>query len=379
MKNITNMTNCVGCGTCQNVCPNKAIILSQDNKGFLCPEIDQSKCVNCEICKKMCPINNNQKDISNQVVYALKNISGEKRNRSSSGGVFCELSEYIIKQGGYVFGAIFDDGFVVCHIGTNNLAEATKFQTSKYTQSNLGDSFLQVKKLLEDSKIVLFSGTPCQIFGLNSYLKKPYENLITCDVVCHGVSSPTVFEEYKKTLENKYKSKICGINFKYKKNKQINVKIEFKNGKKYVKSNGIDSFMKLYKENYILRESCYSCKFTNLNRVSDITVGDFWGVEKSIPGFNDGKGVSLCILNTNKGKKLFQNIKKHFVIKQSDTYNCLQASLTKPPEKPQKHNEFWDYYNKSGYDKSATKYARVKFMFKIKKKLLVLMSKINLK
>lgn len=365
MKTITKQ--CCGCETCKNVCPKEAITMIEDEKGFKNPTIDEKKCLNCDLCVNKCPLNGVKKSSPFQILYAVKNKNIDTRMKSSSGGVFNALAKSIIADGGYVFGAIYDKDLNVVHYGTNDINELDKFYGSKYVQSNIGSSYKKIKELLENNKVVLFVGTPCQVFGLIKFLNKEYENLITCDFVCHGVPSQKIFNDYKKTMEEKYKSKLTSINFRYKNNRDIsNIKLQFENGKEYIKHNSMDRYYKLFLNNYILREYCFNCRFSNLNRVSDITIGDFWNIEKHFEDFDDHKGVSLCLINSNKGKRIFKKSIDNFDLKLTSVKKGLQHNLTSPTEKVKDYDDFWNYYNINGYSKAAKKYAPISLKVRIK-------------
>lgn len=373
MKTITKQ--CCGCETCKNVCPNEAIAMNEDNKGFNNPIIDEKKCLNCDLCVNKCPLNGIKKCSPFQILYAVKNKNIDTRMKSSSGGVFNALAKSIIEDGGNVFGVIYDKDLNAVHYGTNDINELDKFYGSKYVQSNIGSSYKKIKELLQNNKAVLFVGTPCQVFGLIKFLNKEYENLITCDFVCHGVPSQKVFNDYKKTIEEKYKSKITSINFRYKNNRDIsNIKLQFENGKEYIKHNSMDSYYKLFLNNYIIREYCFSCRFSNLNRVSDITIGDFWNIEKHFEKFDDHKGVSLCLINSNKGKSIFEKSIDNFDFKLTSVEKGLQHNLTSPTEKVKDYEDFWNYYNINGYNKAAKKYAPISLKVRIKEVLFIILN-----
>ncbi len=311
----------------------------------------------------------------NKPVYALKNKDSDIRLKSSSGGVSHELAKHVIANKGYVFGVVYNEKMEVIHYGTNILSELDLFYGSKYVQSNLNNSYKQIEELLKEDKLVLFIGTPCQVYGLTKFLKEPYENLLTCDFVCHGVPKPKVFSDYKKEMEKKFKSKITEINFRYKDSRDVsNILLRFKNGKKYIRHNSLDRYYKLFLNSLSICERCFSCSFSNLNRVSDITIGDFWGIEKSIKNFDDYKGVSLCIINTEKGNQIFNNIKNKFDVAVNDLEHCLQPNLVRPTPKNKDYDDFWECYNKYGYEVASKKYATISLKVKIKNMLFKLLN-----
>ena len=348
---------CTGCMACKNICPVDAIAFEYNEKGFLYPKIDKEKCIECGVCEKTCPmLNKEKKEEPTQEIYAAKNKNMDIRLGSSSGGLFHELTDIVLNRNGYVCGAIFDDSFNVIHEITNSHETRNKMQTAKYVQSRINDIYKKVEEMIKENKEVLFSGTPCQVDGLYKYLSTKNiitDKLITCDIVCHGCPSPKVFEEYLKDIEEKYKSKIKSINFRHKENDYTqNIKIEFENGQTYINStSGGDYYYRLFSYDYMLRESCYNCNYTNMNRVGDITIGDFWGIEKVDDSFSDNKGVSLVIINSNKGKELFNEVKDKFeVLFVEDKEKCLQHNLKNPTAIPNNYDSIWKAYYEKGFE-----------------------------
>ncbi len=354
-----NYEKCTGCMACIDSCPVSAISLETSKKGFIYPKIDNDICIKCGLCDKICKtILSNNKKINNTLIpikiYAAKNKNESIRNRSSSGGVFYELTELILKNDGYVCGAIYNDRFEVEHVLTNDRKIRDKMQGSKYVQSNMYKLYEKIEEKLKQNKKVLFSGTPCEVAGVYKFLRCKnvcLDELYTCDIICHGVPSPKIFSDYLKDLENKYNSKIVDINFRYKENNYTqNIKIEFENGENYI-SNYFkgDYFYNLFLKDYILRDSCYRCDYANMNRISDITIGDFWGIEKSIDNFDDKRGVSLVFINTDKGNGIFSKISDKFNLIESKEEDCMQNNLKRPCRIPQNYNKMWKTYIEKGY------------------------------
>ena len=297
---------CTGCGACYNTCPMNAITMQSDNYGFYKPIIDTEKCINCELCKRVCPQNNYKSaNYKEPISFAFQNKNKQQLYKSASGGAFAFFAQEIINNGGIVYGVVWDKNIVACHTRTDNLIDLEKMYSSKYVQSNTKDTFKQAKKDLKNGKIVLFSGVPCQIAGLRSYLKDNYTNLITVELICHGVQSPLLLEKYKEEfLKNKPNEKILNINFRSK-------KIGWFWGNCYTT---IETSKKTYNlpDNYYaklmdltMNESCFSCKFTGFPRVADITIGDFWGVNEYDSSLYDKKGLSIIFINNKKGKEFF--------------------------------------------------------------------------
>lgn len=346
LKELPYKPDCTGCSTCKNICPQKCISMVEDNEGFIYPEVDYSKCTNCNICKNTCPRNNNIESHPHQNAFAVKNKNINTREASSSGGVFTELAKYVLDNSGIVFGASYNDIMEVEHIMVDSLKDLKKLQGSKYVQSNIGTILIKVKEQLENNKLVLFSGVPCQIQGLKQFLKIDYSNLICVDVVCHGVPSPKVFRNYlnKVALENN--SKITNLSFRNKDNgwKNYNLKTTFEN--KLIKNVifSDDIYMKGFLKNLYLRPSCNSCIANNFRSGSDITLGDYWGIEKIEKDFDDDKGVSLVLLNTQAGEKIFNKISDNFDILKSDINFAIKnnPSIVKCWDSNKNRQNFFD-------------------------------------
>lgn len=305
--------NCTGCMSCLATCPHSAISVGQNEEGFYVPIIDELKCTNCELCKKTCPQNQITDEIENEkaepVVYAAVG-SNELAQKSSSGGLFSILSEYILEKNGYICGAAFSTDFKKAeHIIVDNIKDLAKLRTSKYLQSNVGNIYIKIKELLENNNYVLFSGTPCQVSGLKSYLKKDYEKLLTIDIVCHGTPSPKVWEKYlEKITEGK---DVIYANFRHKvKNWTPVLRVECADGSSFNEDSLVNIYFKSFLNDLICNKACGVCKYTNLNRTGDFTLGDFWGVEKRSKQFESNNGVSLVLLNNEKSKKIFNEISK---------------------------------------------------------------------
>ncbi len=301
--------NCTGCGACYAVCPQNAIEMKKSSEGFLSPVIDHSKCIECKICAKTCPAMNECKDKNTETpeCFAVK-ADDDIRMKSSSGGVFTLLANNVFSRGGVVCGAAFTDDFHVEHIIIRSPEQMYKLRGSKYVQSSCHGVFRELKKLLDDGTPVLFSGCPCQVAGLKAFLKKHYKNLITMDIVCHGVPSPAAFEKYLEETcdisdikEFRFRIKSAGYNC-------LNLEIIYKDGTSQLRCIETDPYEQCFHGSVMLRESCYNCKFAELPRRGDITAGDFWGISQFDNTINDGKGVSLMLVNNKKTKALLENI-----------------------------------------------------------------------
>lgn len=372
--------DCTGCGACSNICPKNCINMIADNNGFLYPQINNDKCVNCSLCEKTCPVLNKEvkENPVDVICYAAKTNDGSIRKLSSSGGVFSVIAEKILKNNGIVYGAAFDENFVVKHIGVSSPDNLDLIRRSKYVQSNLNDSFTAVKNDLNDGKSVLFTGTPCQVEGLLSYLKKPYDNLTTMDFVCHGVPSPAVWEQYKNYLQKKYNSSITNVNFRDKSLgwKRFSMRVEFENGNIYSNASVNDPYMNAFLANIDLRESCYSCKFKNTIHKSDITVADFWGIDKTNPAIDDDKGLSLLLVNSEKGNALITETQNQLTITTADIEKAISYNpcIIKPSPKHNFNQYFLNNYTKGDFSKAVEKCLNPSYITRLKRKILQIKS-----
>lgn len=309
--------NCCGCTSCLSSCPQNCIKMTPDNEGFLFPSIDNSLCNECGLCYERCPVVD-EKEFKNKnfkyKVFASK-IKDEKiRGLSTSGGLFTALSKFIFENQGVVCGVVYSEDFKnVKHVLANNWDELAKMRRSKLVQSDKQFIFRDIKRLLDDKKNILFSGTPCEVAGLKIFLGKEYENLFTCDLICGCVASSKVYKNYIEFLENKYNSKVISVNFKDKSQgwHNLRVNIAFENGESY--SNGIydDPYVVSFHSRYNIRKSCFNCKFRGRESWSDITIGDFWGINYIDPKLDDNKGISFVLANTYKGSYMYEKISSY--------------------------------------------------------------------
>lgn len=308
---VENKTNCTGCGACYNACPVDAITMQGDKYGFYKPVIDKAKCINCGLCEKTCPLDNYKSKNKEPKTFALINKDEVTRLKCASGGAFSAFAKYILEQNGIVYGVIWNNDIVAIHSRAGNIEQLEKMYSSKYVQANTLDTFKQAKKDLEAEKLVLYSGTPCQIAGLKSYLKKDYENLITVDLICHGTPSPLILEKYKQEfLKDNNEEKILNLNFRSKKRDwgSFYTLIIETNKKEYCIDGSKSSYLKAF-GNLSLNTSCLDCQFNKIPRIADITIGDFWGVDEYDPSLNDKKGTSIILINNEKGQNLLNKIK----------------------------------------------------------------------
>lgn len=373
MELLTEKKNCCGCSACEAVCPKGAITMVADKEGFLYPDINHSICVECGLCKNVCEFNedyNKSNILEKPIVLGVKHKELKERMTSRSGGMFAAVAEQIIFNKGSVYGAVLAEDFSVEHQRAGDKESWRKFKSSKYVQSNMKQMFPKVKKDLEDGKDVLFSGTPCQVAGLKSYLNRKnidQKNLICCDIVCHGVPSPLIWKEYVQFFQKKYHNKIEKFIFR---DKDFGwgahmESLVLNNGKKISQR----YYTELFYRHIMLRPSCEICPFTNTKRQADITLADFWGIDKVAPEFDDDKGVSLIFLNTEKGIAVFDMVKEKLETKKFNLEDCMQNNLIRPTEFSKDRNMFWADYEKNGFPFVMKKYAGYTWKKRIKKKV----------
>lgn len=367
--------NCCGCTACKSICPTKAIKMFSNEEGFLYPQIDQSLCIDCGLCRKVCPFINQvdtSENYSEPIVYAVKHKNNNIRKTSTSGGVYTAISDYSLKNSGSVYGAKFDDNFNVIHSKATTHEGREKFKGSKYVQSDLKDIFKDIQYELNNGKDVLFTGTGCQAAGLKNFLNKTHtksEKLIVNDIICHGTPSPLLWKDYLNFIQ--VDNKLVDYSFRYKEKgwRGYNVKAQFENGKVEINTLRLKSFTVLFGSDMALRPSCYNCPFANIKRPSDIMIGDFWGIEKTIPEIDDNKGISLVLISTPKGKAVYDKIRGELEDWESDIKACLQPNLIKPTKMPDKREEFWHDYFEKGFDFVAKKYGGINVQSIVKNNL----------
>lgn len=334
MPKLANKQQCTGCTACYSSCPKNCITMQSDRYGFKFPIVDTEKCVNCKKCEGACPlIGKNVASKELLSVYAAYLQDDNVRMDSSSGGIFTEIATEILDRKGVVFGAVFDDEYGVEHVQISEKEDLSKLRGAKYAQSELGECFFEVQNKLNMGKDVLFVGLPCQVAGLKSFLKKDYPSLFTVDFVCHGVPSPLVWKNYVKYRAEKDNHGILPekINLRSKSSGwsryRYSNRYEYSSSQYYSVLNGDDLFMKLFVSNYINRSSCADCHFKGAKRVSDITLGDFWGIWDVAPDMDDDKGTSLILTHTKAGATMFEKISARLKFREM---SLRQASVRNP-------------------------------------------------
>lgn len=315
MNSIGNVKEekCFGCGACFQICPQKCIVFIENERGFLIPKKEEEKCINCGLCKKSCPYENESKKNEIKESYAAISNYTDIIKISTSGGIFLHLAKYILLQEkGVVFGCSWNKNNEVIHIKVTDEKDLIKLSQSKYVQSNTKNTFIQVRESLQKGKKVLYSGTACQIDGLKKFLGRMNENLYTIEVACHGVPSPGLFKRYLQWFEEKEKKKIESFSFrnkiKHKTGEHFMFEVKYNDGKKKYYYANEDPYYESFLKAKILRKTCYDCKYKGKERISDITLSDYWGIHKEHKKFPAQNGASAIMISTLKGKALFEKI-----------------------------------------------------------------------
>ncbi|MDT3387873.1 MAG: Coenzyme F420 hydrogenase/dehydrogenase, beta subunit C-terminal domain [Bacteroidota bacterium] len=346
---INDKSRCSGCTACYAACPRHAIEMVPDELGFKYPQINMELCIDCGLCVKVCSFCTPQLSDKPRGVFAARNVDLNEVKSSQSGALFPAFYKTIIKEKGVVFGASFNESLLVEHTAADVEEACAVFKGSKYVQSDMGDSYHSVIKHLKEGKIVLFSGTPCQVSGLLRVVPTSLKrDLFTVDIICHGVPSPHLYIDYLTYIGETRHSKVKEFNFR---DKSLNGWHDKK--EKAVLENGdsiVDTtFANLFYTNCFLRESCYSCPFASTRRASDITLGDLWGWEKIDASLNeDDLGVSLVLINTQKGARLLESSKPYVHLKQVNLEQCMQSNLMVPTQKPSYRQELISVYVRDG-------------------------------
>ena len=387
LETIINSTKCYGCGACACSCNFGALKMGSNGQGCMYPILEQSKCKNCNSCYKVCPaVDDNLNKIRGAVkigdVYSARNVDSEIRRKSSSGGVFYALSEYVLQNNGYVCGVVWNNDFTVRHILSNMRIDRDAMIQSKYIQSDMNSCYKDVKKKLEDGRSVLFTGTPCQCAALKIFLRNvKTDNLVLCDVLCGGNVSPGFFKSYLNYIEKCKNDKTQGVCFRTKKLgwKQHHIRVTLNHSIYEGARRDNEPFFSLYLAKNIIRVSCFECAFASKERITDITLGDFWGiVDKSI---DDDIGISFIEVNTNKGAEILKNISDQLLTERRDINLAAskQINLRTAPIKPKNYDEFWNCYVRNGGEYTLKKYSVFGLRKRIKMKLLKIAKVIKIK
>lgn len=325
MKPYAQKKNCCGCSACGDICPVNAIRMTQDGEGFLYPEINNAVCIHCGRCEAVCPTGKKETASNNQY-FGARARDEHTRRASSSGGVFPELAQYVLRRGGTVFGAAFEADMAVVHREARTPEELECLKTTKYVQSRMDSVYRRIASRLKEGEWVLFCGTPCQAHALRLFLDQPYPTLITADLVCYGVPSPGVWKDYTGVLEHRHGGKLTDFSFRDKRAKDNGHTRAFVcGGKEYAADLGEDPYCAMFFGNYILRPSCHACTYCTVDRGSDFTLGDFWGIEKVRPEADDGMGNSLVILHTKQARNVWEEVRERL-----DCFPCEKEDILQP-------------------------------------------------
>lgn len=377
MKSVSELSvnDCCGCRACVQVCPLKCISFEEGADSFMVPHVDQNICVNCGKCVKVCSQCQPYIEFENKPemkVYAARILDDNKIKQSSSGGIFTALAELVLDWNGYIVGCALNDRLEAEHIIVDNKKDLSKLRGSKYIQSNLGSIFSEVKVYLEKSNYVLFSGTGCQIASLVNFLGKNYDNLLTVDIICHGVPSQKLFSKYIGWLgRNKI---INSYEFRNKDKKGWGYMSKYTLSERtFYEIPELDPYFNSFMAAKTYRECCYFCKYANSSRVSDISLGDYWGIEQEHPQFYTDKGVSLILVNSEKGRMLFEKISRSLTFIESTYEKAAKYNwnLRFPSERPMIRNEIYKEIDTLDFDQYVRKYLSVGFQLKARIKKIV--------
>lgn len=345
---LNNKHNCCGCSACAQRCPKQCITMQEDEEGFFYPHFDETACIDCGLCEKVCPVLNKSVERKPLECYAAKNLDETLRSKSSSGGIFIPIAASVLKDGGVVFGAKYNEQWKVVHASAQSLQEIDAFRGSKYVQSEIGDTFIEAETYLKKGQKVLFSGTPCQVAALHKYLRKEYDNLITVDVVCHGTPSPMVWRDYVSQLpmtgvhEIRMKDKSTGW-------RGSSFSLIGDDGKTiFTERASSNKYLMAFFRNLTLRPSCFKCPAKEGKSGSDVTLADYWGIEKLQPSMDDNKGTSFVCVNTPKGEDIIKSLGFQLYSADYETTASYNSCLYQSTPEPCTRTDFWKEYHEQG-------------------------------
>lgn len=376
MIHINQKSDCCGCRACEQICPKSCISISPDECGFQYPHINKDICLECGLCEKVCPFLNFTTDKNaERHVYAMSHKDQDIIENSSSGGAFYGIYNWGIKHGYKVYGVAFDEKFCAVYKSATDMDGCVSFRRSKYIQTNPAQLYSKIKSELHNGERIIFSGTPCFVKGLRNFLRKDFEQLITIDLICHGIPSPVVWMKYLRFLEDKYKGKIVDVNMRDKRlgwchRSLTSVKVDSKGD--VCDTSASNTYMNGFGQDIFYRPSCYNCKFSNMDRPGDLTIADFWDINKYTNKFEGKRGVSCCISNTQKGNEIICHIRDNFLFEERKKEECLQPNLMRPTAINKQTEQFWrDWVNSNGnFEYIAKLYFGYDYKSRIKKKII---------
>ena len=371
--------DCSGCTACVGACPKQCISMDADNEGFFYPVIDKNVCINCGLCERICPFEHPRYDnTDNPKVYATYLKDEDQRVLSTSGGIFYAIAKWVIQQRGIVYGASFDEDFKLRHFGVDSMEELSLLRGSKYLQSYLGNVFADIKDYLKSGRWVYFVGVGCQVAGLKAFLRKDYDTLITSDLVCHGVPSQQMFDWHLDYLRHKERGRIISYSFRdcegwggcetYKYISQTRGE-----GVRRLYSYSLSPYLYSFMYAFNLRYSCYDCKFARIPRQGDVTLADFWGVKKLFPELDVSKGVSLALVNTNRGIYVWNQIKASVYFVESCVKDAAKenVNLIRQTPMPEIRKRCYEMILQRGYKSVAENEFRIPHYFLVKSRIVL--------
>ena len=369
---LASREDCTGCGACKESCPRSAIVFRNDGEGFPTPIINPNRCIQCKQCERVCPVLQKPTVNSIQSAYAAQLLDKAALMKSTSGGLFTAFARWIFQQGGAVFGCIWDEKYNAIIRKAESEDELKPMRGSKYVWSWGGDIFPMVRKYLEMGRIVMFTGLPCQIAGLKNYLGKDFDNLYLVSFLCGGAPSPYAFQEYLKTITEEVPLEKIDLKFRDKKDRGVGVHITYETNKRRVNEAYYQNpYFFAYHTKVFHRKSCYHCEYRYKQRVEDITLGDYWGIEKYHPDFEIKEGVSSMLVNSEKGKNLLDSIKKNVRLSETNVADiAAENNLTLSDKKvvfrvPSFRNAFFRTLRSEGWKSAERKYLFNKTRFKL--------------
>jgi len=363
MTICSDAEKCSACGACVNICPKDAISFKANEYGIEYPEINADKCIDCKLCKKVCSAIAEVELQSPIKAFAATHKNKAVLLKSSSGGAFSALAEKVLENGGAVCGCVYDEGFTPVHVCSRKKGDYLRMRKSKYVRSSIGYAYREVRKELETGDCVLFTGTPCQVSGLKAFLGKEYPNLITVDLICHGVPEPTMFKEFLGYLEKKYRTKIKEFDFRSKKYGWQRYTSEFtgENGKTINIGKNKELYMYAFSRGETIRPSCFTCRFATSKRAGDITIGDLWGHEKFAVSCDRKNGISLITVNNEKALRFFETLEASFVCDEVDYASACanNTCLRKPTDRGKRWEKYMEAYKNGEFERVAAKHQRI--------------------